>query len=77
MVETFGERLQRLRTARGMSRYAVSKATGLSQPLLGQLERYQSGHKINAGTLQRLARFYGVTMEELLGPLDDDDAQAA
>ena len=80
MAEPFGERLQRLRTARGMSRYAVSKATGLSQPLMGQLESYPSGHKINAGTLQRLAKFYGVTMEELLGPPDaeeEDPHQAA
>lgn len=77
MAETFGERLQRLRAARGMSRYAVSKATGLSLPLLGQLETHQSGKYIRAWTLQCLAHFYGVTMEELLGPPDEDDAQAA
>jgi transcriptional regulator with XRE-family HTH domain len=77
MAETFGERLQRLRTARGLSRYAVSKATGLSQPLLGQLEGYQSGYQIRAVTLQRLAKFYGLTMEELLGPPDEEESQAA
>lgn len=77
MAEDFGKRLQRLRHDRGLSRYAVFKATGLSQQLLLQLERYKSGAKVQAGHLHRLARFYGVTIEYLLGPDDDEDAHAA
>ena len=76
-METFGSRIQRLRQARGLSRYAVSKATGLSQMVLKHLEGMPSGQKVHGGTLQRLAKFYGLTIEELLDPLDDDDTQAA
>jgi transcriptional regulator with XRE-family HTH domain len=76
-MEPFGDRLQRLRTQRGLSRYAVSKATGISQQLLKHLEGVASGGSVHGRTLQRLARFFGLTIEELLGPLDDDEAHAA
>lgn len=73
MAETFGDRMKRLRTERGLSRYAVSKATGLSQPMLGKVERYPSGNHVHGLTLRRLAKLYGVSIEYLLGPEDDDD----
>ena len=77
MAETFGDRMKRLRTERGLSRYAVSKLTGLSQPMLMKVERYTSGNKVHGVTLRRLAHVYGVSIEYLLGPEDDDDAHAA
>jgi transcriptional regulator with XRE-family HTH domain len=77
-METFGKRLERLRTQRGLTRYAVFKATGISQQLLKHLEGVSSGGSVHGRTLLRLARFYELTIEELLGPLDDEeDAHAA
>ena len=79
MAETFGDRMKRLRNERGLSRYAVSKATGLSQPMLTKVERYTSGNKVHGLTLRRLAKLYGVSIEYLLGPEDDkeDEEHAA
>jgi transcriptional regulator with XRE-family HTH domain len=76
MAETFGDRMKRLRTERKLSRYAVAKLTGLSQPMLMKIERYPSGANVRGGTLRRLARLYGVSIEYLLGP-DDEEEHAA
>jgi transcriptional regulator with XRE-family HTH domain len=76
-METFGERLRRLRAERGVSRYAVSKATGLSQPLLSRLDALQTGRHVQGHTLQQLARFFGLTMEELLGEEEEEDQHHA
>lgn len=75
-METFGERVRRLRAERGLSRYAVSKATGLSQPLLKKLDTMRTGNNVTGHTLRQLARFFGLTMEELLGP-DEAEPHAA
>jgi transcriptional regulator with XRE-family HTH domain len=76
-METFCNRLQRLRSQRGLSRYAVAKGAGISQQLMAHLETMPRGEKVHAGTMRKLARFFGLTIEELLGPLDDDEAHAA
>jgi transcriptional regulator with XRE-family HTH domain len=78
-METFGNRLERLRHARGLSRYAVAKGAGLSQPLMKHLEGVRSGRTVSGGTLERLAAFFNMTIEELLGPPDteEEDHQAA
>lgn len=75
-METFGERMRRLRAERGLSRYAVSKATGLSQPLLKKLDALPTGNKVTGHTLRQLARFFGLTMEELLGPEEEEQHAA-
>ena len=77
MRESFGQRLQRLRNDRGVSRYKVSQQTGLSQSLLMHLEHLKSGRKVHAGTIERLANFYLVRMEFLLGPPDEEEAHVA
>jgi transcriptional regulator with XRE-family HTH domain len=76
-METFGARIVRLRKERGVSRYAVSKATGLSQPLLSRLEVLQTGRNVTGYTLRQLARFFGLTMEDLLGPEEEEQPHAA
>ena len=77
-MEHFGDRLIRLRTQRGLSRYGVAKGTGLSHQLVAHLETMDRGGKVRGDTLRKLATFFGLTIEELLGPLDEeDDAQAA
>ena len=77
MREPFGQRLQRLRNDRGVLRYKVSQQTGLSQSLLMHLERLKRGRNVHAGTIERLANFYLVQMEFLLGPPDEEEAHVA
>jgi transcriptional regulator with XRE-family HTH domain len=67
-METFGSRLQRLRRERGLSRYAVAKGAGLSHPLMKYLENLTTGAKVQTSTMYKLARFYGLSMEELYSP---------
>ena len=74
-METFGNRLERLRKARGLSRYAVAKGAGLSQPLMKHLEGVRSGRTVSGGTLERLAAFFDLTIEELLGPPDAEEEE--
>jgi transcriptional regulator with XRE-family HTH domain len=75
-MEGFGTRLQRLRQARGLSRYAVAKGAGISAQLLKYLEGLRSGGKVQSSTMRKLAHFFGLTIEELLGP-EEDEAHAA
>ena len=73
-METFGARLQRLREERGLSRYAVAKATGLSQQLLQRLDALPTGRHVTGYTLLQLARFFGLTIEELLNEEEEPHA---
>jgi hypothetical protein len=43
------------------------------------LEGVRSGRTVSGGTLERLAAFFNMTIEELLGPPDteEEDPQAA
>ena len=66
MVHDFGQRLVTLRQARGLTRYAVWKATGIPQPILGRLEHLSYGGDVRARTIHTLAKFYGVSMEYLV-----------
>lgn len=58
-------RLSNLRKARGKTLRQVESATGVSNPLISQIE---SGHVKNPGvfTVAKLAKFYGVTLDRLL-----------
>src|SRR5215831_12445464 len=58
---TFAETLVRLRTARGLSVYALAKMTGLTDQALAYLE--QGGRVPSWDTVQRLARVLGVSCE--------------
>lgn len=63
-------RLQGLREERGLSLGELGRATGFGGPMLGRWERGQRLPSVRNAL--RLARFYGVRVEDL--GLDDDDA---
>jgi transcriptional regulator with XRE-family HTH domain len=59
-----GRTLKRLRTARGLSRYALAKHANISRVYVAKLEAGQSDPTI--GMLQRLAQALGVPVAALL-----------
>lgn len=65
----FGERLARLRTNKGLSQYKLAELLGFSR---GQIANYEHGtREPDHETLRRLADFFGVTTDYLLGRTDD------
>ncbi len=63
-----GERLRALRTHRGIPLAEVADATGLSRTFVGLVEKGKS--EIAVSRLLRLADYYGVTLEDLVGTSD-------
>ena len=73
-METLSKNLMILRKKRGLSRDAVSKAIGISAKTY---ERYEKNERNpDAPVLVKLAGFYGVTLDHLVGlaPLPDQEA---
>jgi transcriptional regulator with XRE-family HTH domain len=72
-LDAIGERIKRLREARGMSQRQLSKATKLPQSLLSQIEngvRPGSGMRVDAA--RRIAFALGVSLDALVGtPVDE------
>lgn len=65
MVSAFPGNLRRLRERKGIKRRVLSELCGLSKNMIA---RYERGEKIpTVGSLERLADFFGVTMDELWG----------
>ena len=65
MTSAFSQNLRRLRERRGISRRVLSELCGLSKNMIASYER---GKKIPTGaSLECLADFFGVTMDELWG----------
>jgi len=60
-----GSRLKALRVAKGLTLLEVAKATGLSRTFLGMVEQGKS--EIAVARLLRVADFYGVTIDDLIG----------
>ena len=62
--ETFGQRLARLRRARGLSQRGLAARTGISQRMIA----YYEGQSVHppGNLLPHLAQGLGVTMEQLL-----------
>lgn len=60
-----GNRLKALRTAKGLTLLEVATATGLSRTFLGMVEQGKS--EIAVARLLRVADFYGVTIDDLIG----------
>ena len=72
-METLSKNLMILRKKRGLSRDAVSKAIGISAKTY---ERYEKNERNpDAPVLVKLAGFYGVTLDQLVGlaPLPDQE----
>lgn len=67
MYEIFEQLLQE----KGVSAYRVAKETGISQPTLSDWKRGKSVPKLDK--LQKLAVYFGVTVDYLLGKSPDPD----
>jgi transcriptional regulator with XRE-family HTH domain len=59
-----GMKLKQIRTANGLSRYALAKRVGISQSYVAKLEAGHSDPTV--GMLQRLAKALGVPVTALL-----------
>jgi transcriptional regulator with XRE-family HTH domain len=59
-----GQRIQRLRTANGLNQDALAKAIGISRPAVTMME--QGKRKASASELVKIARFFNLSMEELV-----------
>jgi transcriptional regulator with XRE-family HTH domain len=63
-MKTFAEHLTRLRTSKGLSKYALAKRAGLTRAGVIELERPGSNPKLS--TLRMLAQALGVGVGELV-----------
>ena len=73
-METLSKNLMILRKKRGLSRDAVSKAIGISAKTY---ERYEKNERNpDAPVLVKLADFYGVTLDQLVGCASLPDQEA-
>ncbi|MGE5586278.1 MAG: helix-turn-helix domain-containing protein [Bacillota bacterium] len=65
----FARRLAKLRAARGLSQYRLAELLGFSR---GQISNYEQGSREpDHATLQKLADFFDVSIDYLLGRTDD------
>lgn len=64
-MEIFAERLKELRTEKHLSFVALSKLVDISKSALCEYENNQA--EISASNLIKLAKFFGVTTDYLLG----------
>lgn len=62
-TETFGQRVERLRKARGLSQVQLAAETGLSQTTISDIER---GRNKGSTEIVKLAAALGVSSEELI-----------
>ena len=65
MDNEFPRRLRRLRERRRMNRKALGECCGLSKNIIGQYERGE--REPMASSLVKLADFFDVSVDELLG----------
>ena len=61
---TLANKISELRSHNGYSKRYVSKNTGISRATLGRIERGTYNPRYD--TLLKIARFYGLTPEELI-----------
>jgi transcriptional regulator with XRE-family HTH domain len=71
LIMPIGERLKRLRTAKGMTQLELSRATGLSLSIIAQLEQGDTANP-RLNTVKALAKAIGCSLDELAG---DDQAE--
>lgn len=60
--------LRRLRLAKGLTVRELADATGISKSSLFNAEKPQARSGVQLQTAQRLAEYFGVTVDELLHP---------
>ena len=68
-VKNFGERLTAIRQQRNLSQVSVSKTMGITQTQLSDMENGKTGTTLPR--LVKLAEFYHVSTDYLLGITDD------
>ncbi len=61
----FGERIQQLRKEKGLTQTALAEALGVTQQAVGKWETGRSSP--DPATLMRLAEYFGVSVDSLLG----------
>ncbi len=67
-MQKFTERLRSLRAEKGISSTTLSELCGLSS---GMIHKYEHGERLPAvSTLERIADFFGVSVDYLLGRTD-------
>ena len=64
-MNNYGESLKEMRESKGYSQNALSKAIGISQPKISYYEKEQHAPPIDFCIT--LAKFYGCTLDELVG----------
>ena len=69
---SLGQRLRTLRRRRGLSLSQAAARAGISRSALSLLERTSQG--VGPTTIRGLAELYGLTMTELLTPVDGSEA---
>ena len=65
MATTLGTRLRRLREAKGMTLQQVAEAVGCTRGYIWELEM-KDGQRPSAERVHRLAKTFGVTVEDLM-----------
>ena len=75
--DVIGERIRRLREARGMSQRQLARAAELPQSLLSQVENgVRPGSGIRVDAARRIAFALGVSLDALVGtPVDEQGSE--
>ena len=77
MPESIGERLRRIRKARGLTQVQLAQRSGVMQQVIS---RYESGHPdgwdMALRTATKLARALGISLDVLAGTWERDADQA-
>ena len=70
-----GEKIQRLRTERGLTQQELADRAGVSQTIISRLES-KARHNVNADVLKGLAKALGCTTDYLVGMHEDDESES-
>jgi transcriptional regulator with XRE-family HTH domain len=73
---TIGERVEQLRSKRGMRQSALAEAAHVPLSTINMLEAgVRSGEGLRVKTARRIANALGVTLDFLCGPYEEDDSE--
>ena len=72
-MSKFGERLQRLRQAKGLSRRQLESQAAIPHGIVSRLERSAQRAYPSVPVAMRLAKVLGVSVDYLIGMYEEDD----
>jgi len=76
MADHFGERLRYLRYTRNWTKLKLSQVAGVPLATISMVERgLRKGDGLSLATVRRLARAFEMSVDELIGPEDEQQAQ--